>query len=76
MNELIKRLAQEAGFDLDVHGSNDGNFYGYEGRWINQEITQFAKLVAEHCAQMVLDLERVYPANLTVREIKKEFDIG
>lgn len=49
MNERIKQLAIEAGFDLDVHGSDDGNFYGWEGRWINKEIDTFANLLAQEC---------------------------
>jgi hypothetical protein len=47
MNERIKELAIKAGFDLDVHDSGDGNFYGWEGRWINREITEFAELIKQ-----------------------------
>jgi hypothetical protein len=52
MNEQIKRLAIQAGFDFDVHGSNDGNFYGYDGRWINEDIKTFAELIVAECANI------------------------
>ena len=49
MNEKIKELALNAGFDYDVWNFNQGNFYGYEGRWINGDITRFAQMVAFEC---------------------------
>jgi hypothetical protein len=55
MNERIRELAIKAGFDLDVHGSGDDNFYGWEGRWINREITQFAHLLIDAIYDKVKD---------------------
>lgn len=49
MNEKIKELALKSGFDFDVHGSNDNNFYGWDGRWINEDINKFAKLIIQEC---------------------------
>jgi hypothetical protein len=37
------------------------------------DIEKFAELIVRECCQMMLDMERKYPANLTVREIKKHF---
>lgn len=52
MNELTKKLAIKAGFDFDVHGSNDDNFYGWEGRWINEDITNLVNLVVDECLEI------------------------
>lgn len=49
MNELIKKHARIAGFDEDVHGSNDGNFYGWDGRWINDDITKLSTSIINEC---------------------------
>jgi len=38
-------------------------------------ITKFADLIVNECCQMMLDMETKYPANLTVREIKKHFGV-
>jgi len=38
-------------------------------------ITKFAELIVKECCQMMLDMETKYPANLTVREIKKHFGV-
>lgn len=65
MNELINELALAAGFDYDVHNSSDGNFYGYEARWINQEIVNLVRLTAIHCVKLVEASEhhKAYPDN-------------
>jgi hypothetical protein len=46
-------------------------------KWDTQEefIERFAKLIVNECCQMMLDMETKYPANLTVREIKKHFGV-
>jgi len=46
-------------------------------KWDTQEefIERFAKLIVNDCCQMMLDMETKYPANLTVREIKKHFGV-
>lgn len=36
---------------------------------------KFAELIINECCQMMLDMETKYPANLTVREIKKHFGV-
>ena len=36
---------------------------------------KFAELLVNECCQMMIDMETKYPANLTVREIKKHFGI-
>jgi hypothetical protein len=59
MNERIKHMAIQAGFDLDVHDSNDGNFYGYDGRWINQDITRLVDaVVRDICNSLYLEAMR------------------
>lgn len=70
MNEKIKSLALVAGFDYDVHNSADGNFYGYEARWINQEIVTLVRLTAMRCIELVAASEhqRAYPNNYIAGE--------
>ena len=52
MNEKIKQLAEEAGFDL----YEDGNFYSSPpGQWINQEICQFADLIIDRCVRACVE---------------------
>lgn len=48
MNNHIKQLAEQAGFDL----YEDGNFRSDPGQWINQEISQFAELIIRECADV------------------------
>lgn len=38
-------------------------------------LQKFGEQVVKECCQMMLELEAKYPANLTVREIKKHFGI-
>ena len=50
MNQRLKLLAEQAGFDL----YEDGNFYSSPpGQWINQEICQFAELIVQECVGVV-----------------------
>jgi hypothetical protein len=43
--------------------------------WIEQYNQKFAESIVKECCQMMMDLEVKYPANLTVREIKKHFGV-
>jgi hypothetical protein len=79
MNENIRELALRAGFDFDVHGSADGNFYGWEGRWINKDISELVKLVAKECISVYegqsstsADKSTLVVASIN---IKKRFDL-
>ena len=38
-------------------------------------ILKFGNLIVKECCQMMIDLEVKHPANLTVREIRKQFGI-
>jgi hypothetical protein len=76
MNGRIKQLAIESGFDLDVHGSNDGNFYGWEGRWINHEIETFTQLILRECYDVLSEWkEEPFPfdEDTAIDLIKKHF---
>ena len=65
MNEKIKILAVQSG----------------AGEWGNSvvpammDIEKFAQSIVNECCQMMIDMETKYPANLTVREIKKHFGV-
>jgi hypothetical protein len=73
MNERIKHLAIQAGFDLDVHGSNDGNFYGYDGRWINQDINRLVELAIKESIQVMV--EHDYHGAWLGEKLKEHFGI-
>ena len=62
MNERIVELAKQCASEdhLAIYGGN---------------YAKFAELIVRECCQMMLDLEVKYPANLTVREIKKHFGV-
>jgi hypothetical protein len=49
VNERIKQLAEEAGFDL----YEDGSFRSDPGQWINEELEKFAELIVRECARVV-----------------------
>lgn len=66
MNERIRELADEAKMSTYLLA------YGLE---FNVSIEKFAELIVNECCQMMLDMETKYPANLTVREIKKHFGV-
>jgi hypothetical protein len=53
MNELIKRLILQTDFDLDL---NQGNFIGYEGRWLNQDLVSLVHLVVADCTNEIAKL--------------------
>jgi hypothetical protein len=64
MNERIIEMAKQCG--------------DWSGQTIEMNdigITKFAELIVNECCQMMLDMETKYPANLTVREIKKHFGV-
>jgi hypothetical protein len=48
-----------------------GDLHGYTV----EQMREFAEQIVLECCQMMVDLERKYPANLTVREIKQHFGI-
>lgn len=66
MNERIQKLAEQAGYSPDMFGV---------GHWDMPEFKKFADLIVQECCKMMMDLEVKYPANLTVREIKKHFGV-
>lgn len=74
MNERIKHMAIQAGFDLDVHGSNDGNFYGYDGRWINQDINLLIELTIKESIQVMV--EHDYRGAWLGQKLKEHFGIS
>lgn len=43
---------------------------------LGSEVEKFAELIVQECCQMMIDLERKYPANLTVKEIKEHFGVN
>jgi hypothetical protein len=62
MNKQIKELALQAG----------GSHYHTVN---SQQLEKFAELLINECCKIMIDLEIKYPANLTVREIKKHFGV-
>jgi hypothetical protein len=74
MNERIKYMAIQAGFELDVHGSNDGNFYGYDGRWINQDINRLVELAIKESIQVMV--EHDYHGAWLGEKLKEHFGIS
>lgn len=67
INERIKLPAQEwLGYDPER-----GDLHGYTV----EQMREFAEQIVLECCQMMVDLERKYPVNLTVQEIKQHFGI-
>ena len=64
MNERIIEMAKQC-----------GDWSGQTIEMNDVGITKFAELIVKECCQMMLDMETKYPANLTVREIKKHFGV-
>ena len=56
MNERIKKLAEQAGFDL----YEDGSFRVEPGQWINAELERFSDLIVRECAELSVN----YPGNV------------
>jgi len=71
MNDRIKSIAIECAGALDWDPPKDPTEYTYTPI----ELKKFADLIVNECCQMMLDMETKYPANLTVREIKKHFGV-
>jgi hypothetical protein len=67
MNQRIRELAEQAGF----YYTDKTGFITPAGC----NPAKFAELIVRECCQMMLDMETKYPANLTVREIKKHFGV-
>lgn len=61
MNDRIKELSDQC-WDRRTDG-------------LHFDIEQFAELIINECCKMMIDLEKKYPANLTVREIKQHFGV-
>jgi hypothetical protein len=62
MNKQIRELALQAG----------GSHYPDVN---SQQLEKFAELLINECCKIMIDLETKYPANLTVKEIKKHFGV-
>jgi hypothetical protein len=63
MNDRIMQYILEAGTDCS-------------GKWMSLfQAEKLAESIVRECCQMMLDMETKYPANLTVREIKKHFGV-
>ena len=67
MNDKMLRLARLAGLRKD--DSSDREYIG-DFDW-----RLFGTLVVKECGSMMIELEPVYPANLTVRVIKDHFGV-
>lgn len=78
MNERIRLLSEQAHRSTadelaHLQRVHNRTYDLYESAAIYNE--KFAKLIVRECCNMMMDLEIKYPANLTVREIKKSFGI-
>jgi len=69
MNERIRQLAKQSGFSTELSEAMTTRHNTASG------LEKFAEHIVLGCCQMMVDLERKYPANLTVREIKQHFGI-
>ena len=70
MNDLIKQFAIECAGQLEWDGPTPKSY-----TFTPDEVTRFANFIVSECCRMMVDLEKQYPANLTVREIKKHFGV-
>jgi hypothetical protein len=70
MNEKIKSFAIECAGQLEWDGPTPESY-----TFTPDEMARFANFIVNECCQMMIDMETKYPANLTVREIKKHFGI-
>jgi hypothetical protein len=71
MNENIKSFAIECAGQKEWDFPKDPKSYTFTP----DEVTRFANFIVSECCRMMVDLEKQYPANLTVREIKKHFGV-
>jgi|688.fasta_scaffold491018_3 hypothetical protein len=69
MNKRIRQLANQSGFSTELSEAMTTRHNTASG------LEKFAEQIVLECCQMMVDLERKYPANLTVREIKQHFGI-
>ena len=65
MNERLAQLYEQA-----IVIESNGDYVAGE-----LDPVRFAESIVRECCQMMLDMETKYPANLTVREIKKHFGV-
>ena len=63
MADKFERIAEQASFNIYKSDLWQGT-----GR-------RFAELIVRECCEKMIELESKYPANLTVREIKKHFGV-
>jgi len=67
MNERIKELAEQAGYEKDMFGI---------GHWDMPECKKFAELIVQECMTLCEDVtERNDPAVACYYEIKKHFGV-
>jgi hypothetical protein len=69
MNKQIRELADEAAKYSAVMALSTGQ----SGNELF--VAKFSELLINQCCKIMIDLEIKYPANLTVREIKKHFGV-
>ena len=67
MNERIKELEKQCW----SHYVNGVLIDGH----LHFDTQKFAELIVAECCDMMIELEPKYPANLTVREIRKHFGV-
>lgn len=68
MNERLQKMYEQA-----VRESYD--FHTNKQPVMPKDVERFAKMIIGKCCDMMIQLETQYPANLTVREIKKHFGV-
>ena len=65
MNERIRELAKQAGYQEDMFGV---------GHWDMPECKKFAELIVKECCDIFVEL-RTRPADLAVKDVKKHFGV-
>ena len=74
MNDIIKQLAVESGFNVSKLGlvAEDFNIKCADGTDVDEELTKFSKLIIKHCADLALKSGRVTnKSNLAVAEAER-----
>ena len=79
MNERIKQLALQAGFETNEANLSFGNYvqyneYFYADDFIEDELKKFAELIVRECCDIFVEL-RTRPADLAVKDVKKHFGV-
>ena len=73
MNKNILDLAMQSNLYADLKGTPWPRLMGAKEFNVSHE--KFAELLIEECCKMMIQLEIKYPANLTVKEIRKHFGL-